>query len=250
MLLIKYQKDVYLKEKKMKQMFSKRVISIVVMIAFVSVFCLPVHPAHVKIDRTGKQEKVNKPGEKTMEQETKGKVESETEAEIDKYYAKNDANVIENEGYSGKKKKKFPWLLVAAGAVVIGVILIIAIKPQCNKVDLVIDREYPELDYPGVGDSVGNNCFVIKNIKHPSVTFPVNQCFHFIAKLTEDGSTYFSKYVCGADIVTLNNTGEVVIKFHSPDCIALPGIEAIVDDTNVVDECDENNNVLMAGVGN
>jgi hypothetical protein len=106
----------------MKKIFSQKVISIFVMFAFVSVFCLPIHPAYTKIDQSEDQAKVIKSGEKAMEQ-TKGKVESETEGEIDEYYARDDANVIEDEGYPGKKKKKFPWLLVVGGIVVVGVAL-------------------------------------------------------------------------------------------------------------------------------
>lgn len=120
----------------MKKIFSQKVISIFVMIVFVSVFCLPIHPAHVTIDQTGKQEKVNKSGEKAAEQE-KGKVESETEAEIDEYYSRDDANVIEDEGYPGKKKKKFPWLLVVGGIVVVGVVLYFLVLKK-PKYDLTV----------------------------------------------------------------------------------------------------------------
>lgn len=121
----------------MKKIFSKKAISIFVMIAFVSVFCLPVHSGQVTIDQTGKQGKVNKTTEKAAEQE-KGKVESEAEVEIDEYYSRDDANVIEDEGYpGGKKKKKFPWLLVVGGIVVVGVVLYFLVFKKA-KYDLTV----------------------------------------------------------------------------------------------------------------
>lgn len=115
--------------------------------------------------------------------------------------------------------------------------------PVCLKVDLIVEKHFRELDYPQSGDVSGYNCFEIRNIRHPGIKFPLGQSFMFVVNLVEDGSTYFSKMVSSpADILTLRNTGRLVIKFHTPDCVALPKVKAIVDSTDVVDECIETNN--------
>jgi hypothetical protein len=82
------------------------------MIAFLSMICF-AYPGHSEqVVKTEKQEKV-----KTVE------AEAEATVEVDEYYSRDDANVIEDEGYPGAKKKKFPWLLVVGGLVVAGVVL-------------------------------------------------------------------------------------------------------------------------------
>lgn len=75
-----------------------------------------------------------------VEKQEKGKaVKAETEAEIDEYYSRDDANVIEDEGYpGGKKKKKFPWLLVIGGVVVVGVVLYFTVF-KTKKYDLTVN---------------------------------------------------------------------------------------------------------------
>jgi hypothetical protein len=111
----------------MRKFIKRKGISIVVLIAFLSLVCFP-YPGHTdQVVKTEKQERVK-------ETETG----AETAAEISEYYSRDDANVIEAEGYPGKKKKKFPWLLVVGGVVVVGVILyfVLAKKP---KYDLTVN---------------------------------------------------------------------------------------------------------------
>lgn len=127
----------------MKRLFSRKIISVFVMIAFVSVFCFPAHLA---------QERVEKTGEKVLEQETKGKVEAESEAEVDEYYSRDDANVIEDEGYPGHKKKKFPWLLVVGGLVVVGVVLYFLVF-KTKKYDLTVTVGEGVTGNPATGTS-------------------------------------------------------------------------------------------------
>ena len=97
----------------MNRFFIRKSIAIMLIFAFLSMvsYSMPMHANQpVKAE---KQEKV-----KASESEI------QTEAEIDEYYSRDDANVIEDEGYpGGKKKKKFPWLLVIGGVVVVGVVL-------------------------------------------------------------------------------------------------------------------------------
>lgn len=98
----------------MKRLLKSKSISIVVMIAFFSMICF-AYPGHSdQVVKTEKQEKVKA---------TAAEAESEGAAEINEYYSRDDANVIEDEGYPGGKKKKFPWLLVIGGVVVVGVVL-------------------------------------------------------------------------------------------------------------------------------
>lgn len=113
----------------MKKLLTRKAVSIAVMITFFSVFCLPAHPAQAKLEQALKTEK----------QEKKGKVEAEAKAEINEYYSRDAANVIEDEGNpGGTKKKKFPWLLVVGGIVVVGVVLYFLVikKP---KYDLTVN---------------------------------------------------------------------------------------------------------------
>jgi len=111
----------------MNRFFMRKSVSIVVMIAFLSMICFayPGHSDHVV--KTEKQEKV-----KAAESE------AETTAEIDEYYSREDANVIEDEGYPGTKKKKFPWLLVIGGVVVVGVALYFLVF-KTKKYDLTVN---------------------------------------------------------------------------------------------------------------
>lgn len=96
----------------MKRFFMCRSISIVVIVAFLSMVCF-AYPGHTnQVAKTEKQEKVKK-----------AEAEAEGTAEVNEYYSRDDANVIEDEGYPGGKKKKFPWLLVVGGIVVVGVVL-------------------------------------------------------------------------------------------------------------------------------
>lgn len=108
----------------MRRMFLSKVVSIAVLIAFFSVVCFPASPAPVNNKQTVKTEN----REKVTAQEAKGKSETESETAIDEYYSKSEANVIEDEGYPGKKKKKFPWLLVVGGVVVTGAVLFLLLK--------------------------------------------------------------------------------------------------------------------------
>lgn len=99
----------------MSKIFNRKGISIFLMIAFFSMVCFPYAGHTDQVVKSEKQETIKK-----------AEVESEVESgeEIDEYYSRDDANVIEDEGYPGdKKKKKFPWLLVIGGVVVVGVVL-------------------------------------------------------------------------------------------------------------------------------
>jgi hypothetical protein len=106
-------------------------ISVVVMIAFLAMVCYP-YPGHTNPDQVVNNEKQERV--KVAEAETG----AEGAAEISEYYSRDDANVIEAEGYTGKKKKKFPWLLVVGGVVVVGVALyfLVVKKP---KYDLTVN---------------------------------------------------------------------------------------------------------------
>jgi len=113
----------------MSKFFKRKGISIVVLIAFLSLVCYP-YPGHsAQMVKTEKQERVK---------EAEAETGAETAAEIREYYSRDDANVIEDEGYPGKKKKKFPWLLVVGGVVVVGVVLYFLVikKP---KYDLTVN---------------------------------------------------------------------------------------------------------------
>ncbi len=111
----------------MSEFIKRKGISIVVLIAFLSLVCFPYPGYTDQVVKTEKKERVK-------EAETG----AETAAEISEYYSRDDANVIEAEGYPGKKKKKFPWLLVVGGVVVVGVVLyfLVVKKP---KYDLTVN---------------------------------------------------------------------------------------------------------------
>jgi hypothetical protein len=99
----------------MNKFFARKSIAIMVMIAFFSMVTFAAYPAGTEqAAKTEKQEEVKK---------AEATAEAESAAEVNEYYSRDDANVIEDEGYPGGSTKKFPWLLVAGGAVVVGAIL-------------------------------------------------------------------------------------------------------------------------------
>lgn len=119
----------------MKKILSRKLVSVVVMIAFFSLICSPAYTEQAQTDQPAKaekQEKVKQSEEKAIGQETKGKAEAQAEAEVNEYYSRDDANVIEDEGYPGGTVKKFPWLLVVGGAIVVGaaVYFLVLKKPK------------------------------------------------------------------------------------------------------------------------
>ncbi len=99
----------------MNKFFARKSIAIIVMIAFFSMVSFAAYPAETgQVAKTEKQEEVKK---------AEASSEAESTAEVNEYYSRDDANVIEDEGYPGGSSKKFPWLLVAGGAVVVGAVL-------------------------------------------------------------------------------------------------------------------------------
>lgn len=117
-----------------------KAMSVVIIIAFFSMVCFPAYPEQSTTDqvaKTEKQDKAKQPEEKAIGQETKGRAEGFSEAEVNEYYSRDDANVIQDEGSPGAKVKKFPWLLAIGGAIVVGAVvyLLVSKKP---KYDLVV----------------------------------------------------------------------------------------------------------------
>jgi hypothetical protein len=111
----------------MNRFFMRKSVSIMVMVAFFSMMCFYSIPMHANQPvKTEKQEKVKAAGSET-----------EAEAEISEYYSRDDANVIEDEGYPGTNKKKFPWLLVVGGVVVVGAVLYFTVF-KTKKYDLTV----------------------------------------------------------------------------------------------------------------
>jgi hypothetical protein len=112
----------------MNRFLLRKSIALMVIFAFLSMICysMPIHTNQPV--KTEKQEKIKA---------AEGQIE--TEAEIDEFYSRDDANVIEDEGYpGGKKKKKFPWLLVIGGVVIVGVVLYFTVF-KTKKFDLTVE---------------------------------------------------------------------------------------------------------------
>ncbi|MCK5055536.1 MAG: hypothetical protein KAT34_02705 [Candidatus Aminicenantes bacterium] len=125
----------------MNRFFIRKSVSVIVMIAFLSMICF-AYPGHSEqVVKTEKQEKV-----KTVE------AEAEATVEVDEYYSRDDANVIEDEGYPGAKKKKFPWLLVVGGLVVVGVVLYFLVF-KTKKYELTVNVDAGVTGSPAAGTS-------------------------------------------------------------------------------------------------
>lgn len=125
----------------MNRFFMRKSVSVVVMIAFLSMICFAYPGQSEQVVKTEKQEKV-----KTAE------TEAGVTAEVDEYYSRDDANVIEDEGYPGAKKKKFPWLLVVGGVVVVGVALYFLVF-KTKKFDLTVNVSEGVNGSPAAGTS-------------------------------------------------------------------------------------------------
>jgi hypothetical protein len=125
----------------MNKFFMHKSVSVIVMIAFLSMICV-AYPGHSEqAVKTEKQENV-----KTAA------TEAEATAEVDEYYSRDDANVIEDEGSPGAKKKKFPWLLVVGGVVVVGVVLYFLVF-KTKKFELTVNVSEGVTGSPAAGTS-------------------------------------------------------------------------------------------------
>ena len=112
----------------MRTLLKHRGISVIVMIAFLTMVCSAGYPV-----QTGPAAKTEKQEEKKIASETGTK---ET-ADIYEFYSRDETHVIEEEGKRVEKKKKFPWLLIAGGVIAVVVLYLTVFKGK--KYELSVD---------------------------------------------------------------------------------------------------------------